>query len=424
MRFEAGPKMAAAASANSAEVSTAGTQQSGMYRIVAIGDSLTAGYEPGMENVKNPVPYGYADRVYEQALFHGLRTEFANYGVLGLSTEGLQNWLNSAQSGSSNPAADEIQSGIASIDPRAERIFAATAGLRSDLMQASLVVVTIGGNNFTPLFNKLKDNEDKDVTDQWLSAVLDEYASDVEAALRSILQLNAKAQIVVADQYLPITKYLAGTNASGGSNYDYLNQGRVQIKERLSGIAEVLSSEGYNVKVASVGDAFAGHESEYTNISNIGKRDIHPTQTGYSVMGREFASAIWGDYIQPSPRPANVPISVVVSGKELGPASKPIVKNNTTYVPMRDIAIAAGADLKWSNKTRTASVKLGGREVAFTIGSKSMKVDGKAVPLTTPAFLQQSAADTKTYLPLAALSRGLDLQVVYRSGIKTVFINR
>lgn len=412
-----GAQTAAAASANPPAGSTAKAKQAEEYRIVALGDSLTAGYEPGMENEEKPVPYGYAERVYEQALFHGLRTEYANYGVLGLKSSGLLAWLQSARNGVTKPAPDDIQSGIASIDPRAERIFAATSALRSDLERADLVILTIGGNNFTPLLEMLKNNEE---ASSWLSQTQDEYADDVEASLRTLFQLNAAAEVVIADQYVPVTKYLAGTNESGGSNYDDLNQGRVQLKERLTGIVSALAAEGYKVKVASVGDAFAGRESEYTYISNIGRRDIHPTQAGYGVMGRAFAAAVWGNYIEPSPRAANVPVAVFVNGKELKGAGRPIVKNGTAYVPVREFSSAAGAVLKWNGKTRTASIKLGGREVVFTAGAKSMKANGKALPLAAPAFMQQSA----TYLPLDALSRGLGMQTVYRSGLKTFFINR
>ena len=90
---------------------------------------------------------------------------------------------------------------------------------------------------------------------------------------------------------------------------------------------------------------------------------------------------------------------------------------------MRDVATALHATLNWDNKTRTATIASGGKKVAFTIGANTMKVDGQTVPLETPAYLQQSGANAYTYLPLAALSRGLGYQVEYRKPIATVFIN-
>ena len=60
------------------------------YRIVTLGDSLTVGYEPGMD--MNSKPYGFVDRLYEQGLFHG-RTEVTNLGIGGLKTDGLKHYI-------------------------------------------------------------------------------------------------------------------------------------------------------------------------------------------------------------------------------------------------------------------------------------------------------------------------------------------
>lgn len=57
------------------------------YLIVALGDSITAGYEPGM--TEQSVPYGFVERLREQGLFHE-RTSAVNYGILGLTSEGLK----------------------------------------------------------------------------------------------------------------------------------------------------------------------------------------------------------------------------------------------------------------------------------------------------------------------------------------------
>jgi hypothetical protein len=50
-----------------------------------------------------------------------------------------------------------------------------------------------------------------------------------------------------------------------------------------------------------------------------------------------------------------------------------------------------------------------------------MKINGSVAALETPAYLDKKSA--ATYLPLAALSKGLGYQVVYRKPILTVFIN-
>lgn len=69
-----------AGTANAAD--TTAIQDSGqdVFRIVALGDSITAGYEPGMTDV-NTKPYGYAERLLEQGWYHG-RSALTNYGIL------------------------------------------------------------------------------------------------------------------------------------------------------------------------------------------------------------------------------------------------------------------------------------------------------------------------------------------------------
>ena len=47
------------------------------------------------------VPYGYVDRVYEQALYHG-RAELQNYGILGLKSPGIAKAAGSGGCGERN----------------------------------------------------------------------------------------------------------------------------------------------------------------------------------------------------------------------------------------------------------------------------------------------------------------------------------
>ncbi len=69
---------------------------SSVYCIVALGDSIAAGYQPGM--TEGSIPYGYTERLYEQALFYG-RAKLDNYGVIGLRAAGLNRLLPGAAEG-------------------------------------------------------------------------------------------------------------------------------------------------------------------------------------------------------------------------------------------------------------------------------------------------------------------------------------
>lgn len=386
------------------------TQAITPYRIVAIGDSLTAGYEPGL--TESSQSYGYVERIYEQALFHG-RAAYSNYGILGLQLDGLNNWLKAAQAGSSITA-DGIQSGL--LDPRLSAFAAATSTLRNDIAEADLILITIGGNDFKGLFDQLPAG--RTVSDAWLAKELDRYEQSLESSIRILASIQPKAQIAISDQYSPMPN---SPLIMSEENYYYLLDAAAGLKERLERVAQRLTKEGYLVKGAYSADSFVKHEASSTHILS---KDIHPNQQGYGYIADAFTEAIWGEKRTVAEREEGVPISVVVDGTELLTANKPVIKANRTYVAFRDIADAMGATTQWNNATRTVTITYGVREVSLSIGEPVMTVNGKRVAIDTPAYLQQVGKERKTYVPLAVLADGLGFQVDYRAPIKTAFINK
>uniref|UniRef100_UPI000592C15C copper amine oxidase N-terminal domain-containing protein n=1 Tax=Paenibacillus riograndensis TaxID=483937 RepID=UPI000592C15C len=117
------------------------------------------------------------------------------------------------------------------------------------------------------------------------------------------------------------------------------------------------------------------------------------------------------------------PMSIVVKGVELDTPKKPILKNGQNFLALKDILNAVGATGKWDNKTQSATIVYGGKTVVITIGSQTIKVNGAAAAIDTPAFLQKVGNEDKTYLPLAALATGLGFDVNYSSKLRTAFIN-
>ncbi|MFD0714309.1 stalk domain-containing protein [Paenibacillus sp. GCM10027626] len=409
-----------AISAESAEVNktaaAAAHNAANPFRIVAIGDSITVGYELGMN--EKTVPYGYADRLYEQALYYSA-AEIQNFGILGLKSSGLQNWLAAAENNQSITP-DEVQQGITKY-PNAAETIGKTQGLHKAIQEADLIAMTIGGNDFLSLFDEMGE---RTFSSEELTSVLTErlegYISSLHEALLSIAAINPNAGIVLTDQYLPIPKPSALIKVFSDEQYAVLKAGVTQLSDKVTELVDSLAKEGLDVRVANISNSFAGNELLYTSIM---KKDSHPSQAGYEAIGEAFAAAIWGSSRKPAALAADVPLRVVVNGKDVNGTNKPIVKNGTTFLPMRDIAGVLGANLKWDNKSQTATIIAGDKTVAFTIGAKTMKVNGQSVPLETPAYLEKTGKNAATYLPLAALSRGLDYQVIYRSSIKTAFIN-
>ncbi|MCU6709186.1 stalk domain-containing protein [Paenibacillus sp. J5C_2022] len=397
------------------------------YRIVALGDSLAAGYEHGFD--LESVPYGFVEHVYEQALFQGERAIYSNYGVLGLRTDGLEKWLSLAEA-SETAEAELIQADLP--DPRAEVIFGQTPQLREDIESADLILVSIGSNDFSSLIKELGEEavyeELADAEQEALLAglqdSLDAFEASLSEALQTIVALNDEAKIVVSNQYLPIPFI----KARGERNYlidqstaQFLVDGQTQIHERLNHVAEELLAEGHNVAIV---DAATAIEKSILGFTSVKEGDTHPTREGYEALGKAFSQLLWGEYREMQDRAEGVPISVVVNGTEVLTDYAPVIIKGRTFLAIRDITDAMGAALKWDPETDTAIISLADRQVELTIGADTIVVNGEQLPLgAEPAFLKQFPGEKKTYVPLAALSDGLGFQVVYRAEMKAAFIN-
>lgn len=404
-------------SAGAGSVSAAGTvvpqnSQQDAFRIVALGDSITAGYEPGMTDL-NTKPYGYAERLLEQGWYHG-RSTLANYGILGLTTAGLRNYTGAIKDGVTITP-DAIQAGLP--DPRIEQFANLTSEVGTELKEADLVTITIGGNDVSKLFLQYKEISDSDFQQQ-LEQALTDYSTNVKAVLENIRAVNPGVTIMLADQYQPAPKIALS------SSYDKLMSAAAQLTATAESVAASVNKEGAPVIVAHVAAEFVTGVGSLTHI--IGNADFHPTQLGYETIARVFAELQWGEYRVPAVTAmtsASAPMSIVVKGVELNTPNKPILKNGQNFLALKDILNAVGASGKWDNKTSSATIVYGGRTVVITIGSKFIKVNGENVAIDTPAFLQKVGKEDKTYLPLAALATGLGFDVNYSSKLRTAFIN-
>ncbi|MDB4866273.1 MAG: hypothetical protein JWR03_606 [Cohnella sp.] len=395
------------------------------YRIVALGDSITVGYEPGL--TEKSVPYGYADRLYEQALFHG-RAKLDNFGILGLRTEGMIRLLQGSQDGKPLKAAD-LQDFPADTDPLviayADSVAARTGEIQTSLSQADLVVMTIGANDFTDLLQSLlgqsKDDAVKTLDGDFITRV-NKYTEEAEKVIRQTSILAPSARILLTDQYLPLPKLFKP------DLYDTLYDKAVApLTTAVDGLAAKLHGEGLNVESVHIADKFAGHEGSMTHmnvsISGDSQPDIHPTQTGYQAIAEAFANSVWKEYRKPAQRTSGVPVSIVVGGRELNTLNKPVLKNNTTFIALGDVLKALGTKYQWTAKTKTAVFQQNSRKVSITIGAKTMIVNGAKLKLDTPAYIRKVGKTDQIYVPLVVIEQGLNDQVVFRSQLQTAFIN-
>ncbi|BCG57238.1 stalk domain-containing protein [Paenibacillus sp. URB8-2] len=389
------------------------TPQPDEVGIVALGDSVTAGYEPGMN--MNSQPYGYAERLLEQAWFHGKRAALGNYGILGLKTAGLRSYTAAIKDGTAITA-DSIQPGIA--DPRLASFAAKSAQTKADIAAAKLITITIGGNDVSSLLVQAKDMSDDDLQAR-VQELLAAYTTNVTAALENIRAMNPNATIIIADQYQPVPQLYAG------QSYAKLMGAAASFTQAADSLAANVTRAEAPVLVAHAASRFAGQEGSLTHI--IADSDFHPTQLGYETIAKVFAEMVWGDYRIPSsfltPSGSQRPMTIVVNSTELNTPNKPIVRSGQNFLALADVLKAMGASGKWDNKTSSATIVYGGRTVVITIGSKTIQADGRKIGIDSPAFLQKTGKEVKTYLPLAALAAGLGFDVEYSAQLRTAFIN-
>jgi hypothetical protein len=75
-----------------------------------------------------------------------------------------------------------------------------------------------------------------------------------------------------------------------------------------------------------------------------------------------------------------------------------------------------GGTVQWDPSTRTATVLLGSRTVALTIGSKTALVNGAPITLDVAPEIKNG----RTFLPLRALAENLGLDLAWEPISQTI----
>jgi hypothetical protein len=99
-------------------------------------------------------------------------------------------------------------------------------------------------------------------------------------------------------------------------------------------------------------------------------------------------------------------------------AVAPMIKNSTTFVPLRFVGEAFGASVQWDGIFQLIDISLSGRSIRLQIGNKTAVVNGKSVVLSLAPFLQTGT----TMVPIRFVSEVLGATVVWDGATKTVSI--
>lgn len=108
---------------------------------------------------------------------------------------------------------------------------------------------------------------------------------------------------------------------------------------------------------------------------------------------------------------------IIIDGERIYPDSTPMIISGRTLVPIRAVAEKLGYNVGWNDATQTVTM-LGKHDLAFTINSQVATKNFERFELDVPAILFNS----RTYLPLRAVTEAMDAQVRWSEEENTVYI--
>ncbi|WP_128895184.1 GDSL-type esterase/lipase family protein [Longirhabdus pacifica] len=373
-------------------------EEAAVYKYVAFGDSITSGFEPGW--TPESVPYGFVERVYEQALLQG-RAEVNNYGVLGIETDVLLRLLTAISTENTEMTAEEIQANF--YDPKLTEILSQLDVVKKNVQEADLITITIGGNDIIDLPNLLGEKTQEEIAAVFTER-LQAIGTNLAESLQILYTLNPDAKIVISDQYQPIPEVAVGEEYAG---LDLLRQ---TMTDQLSEVVAGFQSLGLDLSLALVAEPFVGNELAYTH---IGVEDIHPNQMGYQKFAEIFSQQIWGEYSEIS---SVEPATILLEGQLFETAEMPVLLNDKVYVPIREYVETLGAKIEYDVETETTSVMKDGMTTEYKV--TSFFADDNFETFTEGVFIYQG----RTYVALTSFAEqmGLDLTV---TGSDKIFLH-
>lgn len=96
----------------------------------------------------------------------------------------------------------------------------------------------------------------------------------------------------------------------------------------------------------------------------------------------------------------------------------PVIRDGRTMLPARFVIEALGGTVAWDADAQKVTIEKDGRRIIIVIGAEFAEVDGKAVALDSPAFLENG----RTYLPLRFIAENLGADVAWDAESRTVTI--
>ena len=103
----------------------------------------------------------------------------------------------------------------------------------------------------------------------------------------------------------------------------------------------------------------------------------------------------------------------------------PLIRNKRTMLPSRFVAESLGAVVSWNEEKELVTIKGKDKDggdvtILITIGAEYATVNGEAVKLDSPAFLEND----RTYTPIRFISERLSASVEWNENDNSVIITK
>lgn len=117
----------------------------------------------------------------------------------------------------------------------------------------------------------------------------------------------------------------------------------------------------------------------------------------------------------------DIPISLQVNGSYIKTDAKPYIVHDTTYVPIRFVSEALGAeDVSWDARTATATIRDNGTVIQLKENQNYAKVNGHKVPMRGSVQLTGG----RTFVPVRFIAENLNAAVDWDNRYFIVHINK
>ncbi|RXI96495.1 hypothetical protein DS745_22560 [Anaerobacillus alkaliphilus] len=197
----------------------------------------------------------------------------------------------------------------------------------------------------------------------------------------------------------------------------------------------ILDNQGKRVPTFRIGWEIGTIIADYYNAGamNTKVRSLSPTGGHSGNMVPIFASGVGAETFNGVFDNTEVPkviaqlagvnletIKVFVNEKRVRFAVQPLIQNNRTLVPIREVSEALGAEVKWNQATKTVTLLKGDTTVTLTIGQNKALRNGQTLTLETPA----QVIGGRTLLPLRFISEAFGATVDWNQATKVVSIKQ